>query len=425
MRDRIDGIHVLRGFATVSVVVSHVGERYMWQYMSAEQISSALIASHFVIYLFFAISGMIIVYTSLNSFGKEGASKDFLIRRLVRVIPLYYIATFVEFTTRAITHKPAGLTALLCSLLFIPYPTSSAPETVWRPVLGVAWTLDYEILFYLVFAACLLFSRKTGMRVLSAALIVLVIAGTPLKSPFDVEEPRTLFTIWTNPIFLVVLLGAIIGNNIDTIRKFEIRPQTAVGVAGGILLLVATLCVMWGGAPYTLAERGVLWIAVLAILCLAITARNMPDGAIRSTGILLGDASYSIFLFHFFFIVLIEKIWRAVGGPPNLVVYFLSGVAGSVLLGIGVYYVLEKPLSSFTRDALRSGFQAAWSNRSQYTPTVFTGLYRLVVQSVPASLRNSGSSKLASLYPGADAEARERAKRASAESNLTPSPQAK
>ena len=97
--------------------------------------------------LFFVISGFVMLYSSERLFGRPWASAQFFKRRLVRIVPLYWLAT----TALVLLVAPfAGTKAVIASLLFWPYPAGGAP------LLNVGWTLNIEMFFYLVFAAALL-----------------------------------------------------------------------------------------------------------------------------------------------------------------------------------------------------------------------------------------------------------------------------
>ena len=69
---------------------SGVGSRFWWGQAGVD--------------LFFVISGFIMVYVSRDVFGKPGAAIDFLHRRIIRIVPLYWIATgaFVLLVNHAI-----------------------------------------------------------------------------------------------------------------------------------------------------------------------------------------------------------------------------------------------------------------------------------------------------------------------------------
>ena len=105
--------------------------------------------------VFFVISGLIMVHASRGLFAREGARGTFLKRRLARIVPLYWAVTLlylaVALTTPALLNSalldPAPI---LASFLFIPF---TRPDGAVQPLYSLGWTLNFEMLFYVLFAA--------------------------------------------------------------------------------------------------------------------------------------------------------------------------------------------------------------------------------------------------------------------------------
>jgi peptidoglycan/LPS O-acetylase OafA/YrhL len=109
--------------------------------------------------IFFIISGFVMVISSRRFVDRAGTWLIFLRHRAVRIVPLYWLLTTVKIIAVAILggvvlRTGLGFNFVTGSYLFLPV-TDSAGH--FRPVLPVGWTLTYEFLFYLLFAAALLF----------------------------------------------------------------------------------------------------------------------------------------------------------------------------------------------------------------------------------------------------------------------------
>ena len=120
-------LHLLRAIAALAVVYFHTTSE-------AGLNLSVNIGSHGVD-LFFVISGFIITYIGTHSPDR------FLLRRVVRIVPFYWTATMVVFSTAAaappILHSTrVDYVQLLCSLFFIPRETSYAGMV---PTLVLGW----------------------------------------------------------------------------------------------------------------------------------------------------------------------------------------------------------------------------------------------------------------------------------------------
>ena len=103
--------------------------------------------------LFFVISGFVIF--SLTEHQVIGPRR-FLLDRLARIAPLYWLATLLAFTAVSLGLPLYGCSSdpllLLKSLLFIP---AYSPNGHLWPTLLLGWTLNYEMFFYLLFAVFL------------------------------------------------------------------------------------------------------------------------------------------------------------------------------------------------------------------------------------------------------------------------------
>src|SRR5690606_19303167 len=104
--------------------------------------------------IFFLISGFIIWRTTMRA--DHRSVRAFVTKRFLRVVPLAWLATLVYFV--ALRGSP-DLGVLIKSLLFIPL-RNEEPPTYGYSLLGVEWTLVYELIFYAIFAVCLWVSPK-------------------------------------------------------------------------------------------------------------------------------------------------------------------------------------------------------------------------------------------------------------------------
>jgi peptidoglycan/LPS O-acetylase OafA/YrhL len=247
------------------------------------------------VYMFFVISGFIMVQVSWTSFAKAGAPSDFLFRRIIRIVPLYWLGTFAAFASHKIwaAHGAhAGLIELLCSLGFIPYDSG---EDGWLPILPGGWTLNYEMMFYVVFAVGLTLPSNLALPTVGAALVSFIIAG----SIFGTGAVAYL----ASPIVLWFVLG--------------------MGLAA-----------IW--RRFAIAE---------------------PAWLVKSAKVLepFGDASYSTYLVHGLVLTLFLHVWIMVAGSPSAWLVPLSLVIVTIA-GLSTYAFVEKPvLRALSSSRLNGG----------------------------------------------------------------------
>jgi peptidoglycan/LPS O-acetylase OafA/YrhL len=330
---RLHNVQLLRFFAAFGVLVSHTAD--------------LLLSDRSIIWdvdwtggvdMFFIISGFIMYYLAHDAFGQPGAAKAFLLRRLIRIAPPYWLFTTLMIVTalvfadqvRNATLEPAQIAT---SYAFIPWPRGDGKL---NPILSQGWTLNYEFFFYAMFSLALLFRR--GIWLLAASFIALVLAGSWI--------PQSWFIGWfySDPMILEFLFGiAIAALYLSGFRL--VRWQAVLLVGMGAMLFTAQLSPYFGLFG-RLVDRGGPALLVCAGLML------LPDpqrpGRVGRALRLGGDASYTLYLSHAFVVnavVLVgARIWT---GTPWLV--FAAAIAAALLVAVVVYRVIERPMT----DALQ------------------------------------------------------------------------
>ncbi|MEZ7985226.1 MAG: acyltransferase, partial [Pseudomonadales bacterium] len=166
--------------------------------------------------LFFVLSGFVMLHSQLQ---KKRSPLTFLKFRLIRIVPIYWFVTLVvllSFTllpSAAFNKNTPSTDWVIQSLFFLSGAISEK-----MPVLMVGWTLEWEMLFYLVFGVSLLFSRWNK----SYFFIFLVLGSIAIMtSNLIVFE------------FLAGMLIAYIYNNFNLQHKYGLL----VGMFGFVLLL--------------------------------------------------------------------------------------------------------------------------------------------------------------------------------------------
>lgn len=315
---RFHSIQYLRGFAALAVVAFHL----------SEMLGGAFKVGSAGVDVFFVISGFIMWVTTA---GRPIGPGDFVVRRLVRVVPLYWIVTLVLCLAASL--KPqffheVNLSAetVVKSLLFIPI----YQKGLLHPLLVQGWTLYYELFFYGVFALALLTPVRIRAGAVIAALLVLVILGIFADARYPVA--RNL----TDPLLLEFAGGVFLG------WLFGARRLPGLG-AGVILSLAGLACFALIDARHLMEYRALVWGGPAMLLvggALAIE-QAAPLRPIASLG-LLGDASYSIYLWHTLAMTTAYAVLiRLELALPVIVILTL---AAAVAVPIGLYWMIEKPM---------------------------------------------------------------------------------
>jgi exopolysaccharide production protein ExoZ len=301
-------IQYLRALAALAVVLSHTTP-------------FALIGQAGVD-VFFVVSGFI-MWTSTN---RPTTPALFFWHRLIRIAPLYWIATLIMAL-----HQAAPTESVIRSMLFQPY--FGAGGHIW-PVLVAGWTLSYEMLFYVLMGLVLTMPRRNGLPVLAAALCLLAIANVFVPS----SDPVLL--TFTNPLILEFLAGAALA---------ELRLRNGLpGSAAGLLLLgggiIALYVQTWPQIP--VFWRFTWWGVPSAMIVTGAVALEAAGKVTRFVPLLaIGDASYSIYLFHPFILKTTGSIFAVEHLPLRCAIALLACSA----LGLLIYYAVERPITNWLR----------------------------------------------------------------------------
>ncbi len=343
-------LQVLRAVAALLVLVHHAG--YDADTIAARTGAPALALDRFFdsgfgIHLFFVISGFIMLRTA-RGFGSRRGAGVFAVRRLLRVVPLYWLMTSLVIVGAAVApgllNTPlGGPGVVLGSYLFVPVPRA---DGVLRPVLNQGWTLDFEMFFYALFGLSMLLPRRVAVPGLAAVLVGLVALGRVVPSRF------WLLAVWTDGLLLEFLFGLAIAIAAEGGARFGragCRAAMLAGAAAAVLLGPLTGRFAWmsvwitGGVPAALlvagAVLGPVWRPSPAILALA----------------LVGDASYSLYLSHPFAVRLMRSAWLGVvpaDVPPAL--YLALACAAAIALGLALHRCVERPMTEALQRRIRS-----------------------------------------------------------------------
>lgn len=292
--------------------------------------------------IFFVVSGFIMVHASQDLFGRDGAARLFLKRRLARIVPLYWAVTtlflLVGLAVPAVLNSGVpSLQQVIGSYLF--WPVVSTQGFV-QPVYSLGWTLNYEMLFYALFAAGLMLPRCWTLPAVTLLLALLVVAESlngPLPLPFG---------FWGQPIVLEFAAGM----GIAILRRKGLRLhgalRIAVALAGAGLLVAAAHFPGTDGAWSSVLWRG--GAAVLLMLAAGCGREGIvPLPPVKALAA-VGDASYALYLVHPFVIRGMREVVLRLGlHSPAL--YIALALTGSVVAALLLYRFFEKPATRLAR----------------------------------------------------------------------------
>lgn len=343
----IETLQVLRGLAASLIMLKHAA--YEVDMISPEAFDLAINNFFRVgVDMFFVLSGFIMVYISWGQTG-AAAAKDFILRRIVRIVPTYWFYTFLLLGVAMLMPQVLAKAQFvpvdfIKSLLFIPYVNSAGDV---QPFLAAGWTLNYEMYFYALFALCLFFPPRVGI-----GLLTLWLAASVLTGFFGMDGVAAQF--YGNIIVLEFLAGALIGllfvNGLRLPRMFLPVGGAFVGLSIAAFVLYRQEILDLFGPLYPMMA-----VAVLSVLLLALP-RGTESAKMPRWGVFIGDASYSIYLSHAFGIGAVTQIVLLSGLESTLSPWLIFAVTVAVCLagGCAAYVLIEKQLIMLGRKITRT-----------------------------------------------------------------------
>jgi len=161
--------------------------------------------------LFFVISGFVIVLSSRKLINDKDGWRKYAIKRIIRIVPLYWLITtykvaIMVFSAGLILHGNNDFANILKSYFFIPTLNS---EGKIRPILGVGWTLNFEMFFYLLFTIAL-FLRLNGIIFCGIIMTILTVL-----SFFKTPAWPVVLNFYADPIVINFLFGISLINSVN------------------------------------------------------------------------------------------------------------------------------------------------------------------------------------------------------------------
>ncbi|MFM5138434.1 acyltransferase family protein [Aeromonas rivipollensis] len=353
----IDSIQALRGIAAFLVIFFHF--QFYFNFDGYDIGTFLFNNGRIGVPIFFVISGFIMAYTTTRVGIKE--SPKFIIKRILRIVPLYVIATLTYILilnfTLPNTADLNDLTDISKSLLFYPLQNYDAPYFGWS-TLAVGWTLNYEMFFYLAFAISIAFGRYCWAA-MAIGFISLLIVFPLISTGAWSYLPEVNYgfeyayaSLMSNPImwnFVAgIACGIIIKNNIIKISK--ITSATLVVVISLLYLAqyAKNINPGWGFTEWGFGAAALILFLV----------NHEHNYGLKIPFILkyFGEISFSLYLNH----LIVKEFIFMLGLKFNIEIFKAGPVCGVIIIAITIALsawtrkYIEIELSNFIKRKLSS-----------------------------------------------------------------------
>jgi len=305
---------------------------------------------------FFVLSGFLITYLIIFEIKHQKSFnlKHFLIRRTLRIWPLYFIIIVIGF--------------LLFPLLFLDYETKhhlinyafflANFDEIWYGVndsvnfLTSPWSVAVEEQFYLVWGILLLGLSK--LKKFNLITLVVFLLGLSLVFRFlNFKDLRVIY-YHTFAVMPDILIGALLAysyfkkstwiEKLKKLSKLKIALIYCIGIT--LILLKTKLFTNY----FIVFERYTIALFFAFILIDQIHLRNsvFKIGKVKLFNH-LGKISYGLYMYHLVVLFVLQKLMILLIDTFNInyytivFLYFILGILGTYILSIISYHSIEKP----------------------------------------------------------------------------------
>ncbi len=341
-----------RAFAAILVVLLHLGNTMaLDKYFAIKEFAIPFSFGGGVEF-FFVLSGFIIFHVHKKDINQPDKIFSYIKKRLTRIYPTYWIIFICVFllalsSTVLRNTVPHDLWTLVKSLLLIPQDTlTHNPWGTGTPVIGVAWTLQYEMLFYLFFA--LLIVNK-WLGILSGTLLL-------FSSIYFSNNPSTSFPISfiSNDYSFLFVMGMMVSLSLST--KKPILEKPIFYLSFGLIIFMFTVIDYLYNSNILADKRTLSYGIASSFIILGLIQfenRGFIIGGQQFIQI-LGNASYALYLMHYPIISILCKLlvflnFNSYGLTGAITSYFF--IFGFCLFSSVIFHLLiEKTLIKWFRS---------------------------------------------------------------------------
>lgn len=294
--------------------------------------------------IFFVVSGFVMATSGEKLTDSSDGWRVFLKRRVIRIVPMYWLATTLKVvifvaTPGLVLHSTLDGRNLFFSYLFLPSLNS---EGEIYPFHTVGWTLIYEMFFYALFALGL-FLRTNPVIFSSLALVSIVVLGWFL-GPAGFVGPHSFYSSSITMFFVAGMALRLLTNTTS-----KVSSSWLLGLVSVVWIVSNLLESRPAGRLFDVEDfltNHLIVAGVYIVIFFENQIRAWRTGIIDK----LSDASYSIYLFHPFVVPAIPLAFAQLQVEATGVAFAGAVIAG-VLAPYAIYLLAEKPVTLFLRKS--------------------------------------------------------------------------
>jgi exopolysaccharide production protein ExoZ len=351
MKTKLELLQIGRGLAAILVVMLHITGHADY-YLHFTLFANIFTVGWTGVDFFFVLSGFIIYHIHKDDLGRPKKLSLYVKKRLIRIYPIYWVIASVALVLALMNKDHISNEALSGSMTDIPYLVKSyllIHDTNRPPFLGVAWSLCYEMFFYFVFGIAILFGKRT-LAVFSLVFLIAIFgirfvpaAFAPwlylLPSNFNIEFVFGMAAAWLSSMAFW-----------DRTR----RSTAVICLTLGILLFLTAYVLAYFDrldlTKTSLNSRLAFGLGAFLVVLAASRLRLKNKNRFSDFLMLLGDASYVLYLSHPVVLAVFFKIYSKTKLHNNLfsgVVLCIVSFAIAIGAAILIHLKIERKINNY------------------------------------------------------------------------------
>lgn len=340
-------LQIYRGLASALVVIHHISASSVY-YVRYPIFGDIFHVGWSGVDFFFVLSGFIITNVHFNDIGNSFKLPTYFLKRFARIYPTYWIiaslSLFLLFVMgkKEINGEALSFVYILKSYMLVP--------SLYAPFVGVAWSLCFEVFFYVMFALFIWKGFKVLYYLMGIYLIVLYLN-------FYTIEGNSLLKFLCNGYHIEFVFGCIVA----VFSKKVNYSHAKILLYLGVVLFAFTYIMSYLNflEKISLASRFLFGIAS-SLIILGSLKVNTRYG--YKSLVLLGDASFSLYLVHTLIIPLFFKLFASKQfihySTNTFIIYAVSIVCFIICVIISVLYFwyVEKPMTLYFNKKIKDAY---------------------------------------------------------------------
>lgn len=345
-KNRLLFLDSIRGIAALMVAYLHFSERILKNEKSNTLIDFTLFnIQHYVdfgkigVVVFFAISGFVIPFSLLQD--KQHPIRTFLISRFFRLYPVYWLSIPIGIIFYwYLEGKQISIATILINT------TMMQQFFFHENIMGLYWTLQIELIFYVLCIALFKIKALNNLEVLykiSLAFLVLSFIAAALRYYFTFRFPVALFLALAFMFWGTVWRDYLFNKNPDSKRK-------GIKIVFAMLFLIPLISLLAYNKDMGFNETWYRYTISYYLAIITLLLLTLKYKITNPLFVWLGQISFSLYLFHG---IVLSALNHTIGDsfiyqyylPAHL--YIAIGLLLSIALAGQIYKNIEKPFINY------------------------------------------------------------------------------